>query len=192
MARTKAFEPQKALDAALEVFWTLGYDNASLEVLLAAMGIAKQSLYDTFGDKRALFMLAMQQYRRNTITSMQRMLATAPTVREGFAALLHGLAAETREQHERGCLLLSANLQRNLDDEAVASFLQENNDEVESVFCAALRQAQQRGELRAEADPQALARFLIVSVQGMRAMARLKSDRAALAQVADLALAALH
>lgn len=191
MARTKAFEPQKALDAALEVFWTLGYDNASLEVLLAAMGIAKQSLYDTFGDKRALFMLAMQQYRRDTITAMQRVLAAAPTVREGFATLLHGLASETREQHERGCLLLSANLQRNLDDAAVASFLQENNDEVESVFCAALRQAQQRGELRADADPQALARFFIVSVQGMRAMARLRSDRAALMQVANLALAAL-
>src|SRR5258708_14656076 len=112
MARTKAFNPQRALAKAMGVFWRLGYENASTETLMKAMGIARQSLYDTFGDKRALYLKALAFYRDETNGDMQRMLQATPSVKDGFAKLLFGLAAETREQHERGCLLFSATLHR--------------------------------------------------------------------------------
>jgi TetR/AcrR family transcriptional repressor of nem operon len=51
MARSKEFDPARALDKAMRLFWRSGYENTSLEALLKEMGIAKQSLYDTFGDK---------------------------------------------------------------------------------------------------------------------------------------------
>ena len=66
MARKKEFDPDQALAKAMAVFWRLGYENASLELLLREMGIAKQSLYDTFGDKRGLYMKALAYYRRQT------------------------------------------------------------------------------------------------------------------------------
>jgi TetR/AcrR family transcriptional regulator, transcriptional repressor for nem operon len=194
MARSKEFDPERALDKAMHLFWRRGYENTSVDELLQAMGIAKQSLYDTFGDKRALYLKAMALYREQTNGAMRRMFDEIPsdqipTIKDGFAKLLFGLAGETREQHERGCLLLSANLQRETGDAVIANFLRDNQNEVEAIFEKALVRARKQKELSTKQDAKALARFFVVTIQGMRAMARLDSDRKALEQVARIALA---
>jgi TetR/AcrR family transcriptional repressor of nem operon len=191
MARTKKFDPQQALAAAMNVFWRLGYEGTSLDVLITEMGIARQSLYDTFGDKRSLYLKALAHYRDETNASMRRLFGSAPTVKDGFAQLLFGLSAESRAQHARGCLLLSANMERAAGDSVITDFLRRNQAEVESIFREALRRAQSNGELSRKQDPAALARFFVVTIQGMRALARLKSDRRALEEVARVALAVL-
>ena len=192
MARPKEFDPERALTKAMNLFWRQGYENISLEALMKEMGIARQSLYDTFGDKRALYLKALAHYRDQTTGQMQKMLNEIPSVRDGFAKLLYGMAAETREQHERGCLLLSANLQRDPKDAIVRDFLKDNQARVEAIFLQALARAQKQKELSPKQDPAALARFFVVTIQGMRSMARLKSDRKALKQVAQIALAAFN
>jgi TetR/AcrR family transcriptional repressor of nem operon len=192
MARSKEFDPERALAKAMDLFWRLGYENTSLEALMQEMGVAKQSLYDTFGDKRSLYLKALAYYRDQTNRNMERMLDTTHAVKDGFAKLLFGLAAETREQHERGCLLLSANLQRDPKDAVLTDFLRDNQARVESIFVRALRRAQKKGELSDKEDVAALGRFFVVTIQGMRAMAKLKSDRKALEQVAKVALAVFN
>jgi TetR/AcrR family transcriptional repressor of nem operon len=188
MARSKEFDPKRALSAAMKAFWRFGYENTSLDLLMTEMGIAKQSLYDTFGDKRALYLKALAHYRDESHTEMRRLFASAPTVRDGFAQLLFGLSAESREQHARGCLLLSANMERSAGDKVIADLLRQNQAMVEAIFTGALQRAQSSGELSSKQDASGLARFFIVTIQGMRAMARLKSDRQALEQVATVAL----
>lgn len=192
MARPKEFDPERALAKAMNLFWRLGYENTSLEALMKEMGIARQSLYDTFGDKRALYLKAMAHYRDQTNSQMEKMLNEIPSVRDGFARLLYGLAAETREQHERGCLLLSANLQRDPKDAVVRDFLRDNQARVEAIFVQALARAQRHEELSPKDDTGALARFFVVTIQGMRAMARLKSDRKSLEEAARVALAVFN
>lgn len=192
MARPKEFDPERALARAMNIFWRLGYENTSLEALMKEMGIARQSLYDTFGDKRALYLKALAHYRDQTNGRMQKMLNEIPSVKDGFAKLLYGVAAEAREQHERGCLLLSANLQRDPKDALVRDFLRDNQARVEAIFVQALARAQTQKELSTKDSPAALARFFVVTIQGMRAMARLTSDRKALEQVAGVALAVFN
>jgi TetR/AcrR family transcriptional regulator, transcriptional repressor for nem operon len=192
MARPKEFDPKRALEKAMRVFWHAGYETASLEALMGEMGIARQSLYDTFGDKRSLYLKALAHYRDQTNGEVQKVLNEVPSVRDGFRKLLYGLAAETREQHERGCLLLSANLQRDPKDAVMRDFLRDNQARVEAIFVEALKRAQREGELSTKEDPAALARFFVVTIQGMRAMARLRSDRKALEQVAQVALAVFN
>lgn len=191
MARPKAFNKDDALAAAMEVFWRTGYQRASLDVLLKAMGISKQSLYDTFGDKRSLYLEALAHYREQTLSSMRTLFASVGSTRGGFSRLLLGLSAESEEQHARGCLLLSANLERETSDAVIAHFLRDNQTAVEKIFADAITRGQGRRELSKTLDPQSLARFFGVTIQGMRAMARLKSDRRALRQVARVALSAL-
>jgi len=85
--------------------------------------------------------------------------------------------------------LLSANLHRDPKDAVMRDFLRDNQARVEAIFVQALLRAQKQGELSPMDDPAALARFFSVTIQGMRTMARLKSDRRALEQVARVALA---
>jgi TetR/AcrR family transcriptional repressor of nem operon len=191
MARTKGFESEQALAAAMNVFWRLGYEKTSLEVLMREMGIAKQSLYDTFGDKRALYLQALAQYRDANHAMLRRLLTSAQPVRDGFAKILFDLSAESREQHERGCLLLSANMARAAGDAVIEDFLLRNQLTVESIFTEALLRAQSSGELSDKQGAAELARFFVVTIQGMRAMAKLNSNREALEQVAKIALAVL-
>jgi TetR/AcrR family transcriptional regulator, transcriptional repressor for nem operon len=188
VARTKEFDPTRALAKAMAVFWRHGYERASMDLLLREMGIAKQSLYDTFGDKRALYLKALAHYRDTTNEHTRQVLESSPSVRDGFATLLLGMSAETPEQHARGCLLLSANMERDTHDKVIADFLRDNQARVEAIFVKALRRARSMGELPASADPKALARYFVTTIQGMRAMARLRSDRRALEQVAIIAL----
>jgi TetR/AcrR family transcriptional repressor of nem operon len=188
MARPKEFDPERALAKAMSVFWRLGYENTSTDVLIREMGIAKQSLYDTFGDKRALYLKALAYYRDKTNAGLRQVFESNRSVRDGFARLLFDLSSESREQHQRGCLLLSANLARDIGDAVIADFLRDNQATVESIFVEALRNAQERGELSRKQNPVELGRFFLVTIQGMRAMARLKSDPKALKEVARVAL----
>jgi len=192
MARAKEFDTRKALATAMKVFWERGYENTSLEILLAEMGIAKQSLYDTFGDKRTLYMKALNYYREETQAEMRKTFESAPTVKDGFSRILRSIVAQSKEQHARGCLLLSANMERASNDVEIAELLQRNHSEVEAIFAEALHRAKDNGELSADQEPLAMARFFIATVQGMRALARLRSDRRALKQIASIALSAFN
>src|SRR5580698_1866924 len=114
MARTKEFDPDTALEIAVAVFWRLGYEHTSLDTLMREMGISKQSLYDTFGDKRSLYFRAMAHYRDETNARLRDVFDRHKSVKKGFAELLLGMSRESKADQERGCLLLNANLSRRI------------------------------------------------------------------------------
>ena len=159
MARTKEFDPEVALEIAVEVFWRLGYEHTSLDTLMREMRISKQSLYDTFGDKRSIYFRAMSHYREKTNVSLRNLFATEKSVRKGFAKLFQSIIRESKAQHERGCLLMNANLGRAVDDVEVKGFLRDNQKDVERIFRTAFVEAKKRGEISPEKDPITLSRF---------------------------------
>ena len=175
----------------MNVFWRFGYEHTSLELLMREMGIAKQSLYDTFGDKRALYLKALRQYRDNDHARLRRLFSSGQSVKDGFAKILFAISSESQEEHERGCLLLSANMERDAKDRVIAEFLLDNQLKTEAIFTGSLQRAQAGGEVSANQNPAALARFFVATIQGMRAMAKLNSNRKALEEVAKLALSTL-
>ena len=189
--RPKAFDPEEALRSAVDVFWDRGYEKTSLDDLMAGMQVGRQSLYDTYGDKKTLYVSALNAYRTSTQAAMRRLFSSGHTVQECFRAILMGICNESRSDHERGCLLLSANLERNADDRDVAAVVRANQSEVETIFEEALQAAQQRGELSRDKDPAALASFLLATLQGMRQAARAASNRTALERTASIALSTL-
>jgi TetR/AcrR family transcriptional repressor of nem operon len=191
MTRTKEFDPDVALEIAVEVFWRLGYEHTSLDTLMREMGISKQSLYDTFGDKRSIYFRAMSHYREQTNASLRDLFVTEKSVRKGFARLFQSIIRESKAQHERGCLLMNANLSRSIDDVEVKKFLRANQRDVERIFRTAFVEAKERGEIGSVKDPVTLSKFFVATIQGMRSLARLNHDRNELAHIAAVALAAL-
>lgn len=191
MARTKGFDPEVVLQAAVKVFWRLGYEHTSLDILLREMGISRQSLYDTFGDKRSLYFRAMRHYRRTTNDSLRQLFAEEKSVRDGFLKVFAAMMAESREQQEQGCLLMSANLSRDVNDAEMTNFLRANQREVGRIFRTALTRAQKRGEIAPDKSPEALAKFFVATIQGMRALARLNHNRKELQDISSVALSSL-
>src|SRR5262245_66164321 len=108
--RTRQFDPEEALDQALEVFWTRGYEGATLPELTRAMGINRPSLYAAFGNKEQLFRKALDRYQ----TGPQSFLAEAlkqPTARAVVEAIFSGFVRMQRDRDRpRGCLLVSGAL----------------------------------------------------------------------------------
>jgi TetR/AcrR family transcriptional repressor of nem operon len=191
MARPKEFDPDEALRTAVRVFWRQGYERTSLDMLIREMGISKQSLYDTFGDKRSIYFSAMRHYRRSTNDSLRQLFAREKSVRDAFLKIFGSMIAESRDQHEQGCLLMSANLSRDLSDTEMTKFLHANQREVERIFTAALTRAQEGGEIAPSKNPVALAKFFVATIQGMRGLARLNHDRKELEHISRVAISSL-
>ncbi|HTJ31383.1 MAG TPA: TetR/AcrR family transcriptional regulator [Acidobacteriaceae bacterium] len=191
MARTKEFDPEKALLQAVDLFWTRGYARASLDDLMQAMGIARQSLYDTFGDKRQLYLRALALYRDQKLAAIRAHFPESKSVREGFRDLFFSIASENKSQLHRGCLLLSASLERGPEDEEIAEILREHQKSVEAAFREAIERAQKSNEISRKKDAADLARFFSATIEGMRILARTQPKRKLLESIADTALTVL-
>src|SRR6185503_6562706 len=110
MGRPRAFDMDQALDQALHVFWEKGYDGASIADLTEAMGINPPSLYAAFGNKEALFRLALQRYEATRDAFFAEAFA-APTAREAMERLLFGIAEALSDRSKpQGCLMVQAAL----------------------------------------------------------------------------------
>jgi TetR/AcrR family transcriptional repressor of nem operon len=191
MARTKAFDRLQALRKASEVFHRLGYEATSLEDLVQEMGIARQSLYDTFGDKHRLFLEALAEYQARAVVGVQECLARSPSVREGVAKLLLRIADEDLEERQRGCMVVNVTAELAPRDPEVASLLGANQRALEMALRGALEMAKDRGEVAKDRDTRSLARFLISTLHGLRISAKADPDPERLREIAEVALQAV-
>ncbi|QSQ27091.1 TetR/AcrR family transcriptional regulator [Pyxidicoccus parkwayensis] len=192
MARTKEFDREEALDRAMHVFWDKGYEATSLSDLLDAMGIARQSLYDTFGDKHALFMEALDRYETHRVGKLQSCLETAPSVTRAFRDMFEAVADESEHEKRRGCMGISAVMERAPHDAELAKGIAARQRGLEAIFFRALERAREKGELPPTKDTRALARFFVGALQGLRVAATADPKSAALRDIARITLQALE
>jgi AcrR family transcriptional regulator len=190
MGRPRSFDMGEALDKAMEVFWRHGYDGATVAELTDAMGIKPPSLYAAFGNKEGLLKAALDRYAQRRAEHLAEIVA-APTAREVAERLLFGIAdGQTDPKNPPGCLLVQGGLACGAGSENVPFELAAKRAETERVLRERFARAQADGDLAGSAEPAALARFLSSVTAGMGVMAASGADRAALREVAQVALAA--
>ncbi|MCX4098660.1 TetR/AcrR family transcriptional regulator [Nocardia sp. alder85J] len=190
--RPRTFDRDAALTAATHLFWERGYHATALSDLTTAMGIRSASLYQAFGDKQALFREAVATYAAvpgaDFVTTA---LAQEPTARTAFARILRDAAHFYSDpSHPPGCLVITAATNITPQDTAVEEYLRGLRRANLEIFRDRLTTAAHDGELPAGTDTTALADYFAVVVQGMSQRARDGIDTAALAAVAELAMAA--
>ncbi|MEM7603482.1 MAG: TetR/AcrR family transcriptional regulator, partial [Verrucomicrobiota bacterium] len=100
----KQFDPEEALNAARDVFWERGYEGASLSMLIERMGIGRKSLYDTFGNKRSLFLKVIDHYGQQQISLIRQKLEATGSPVGNLEALVANWAADASEEGSKGCL----------------------------------------------------------------------------------------
>ncbi|MDF2862827.1 MAG: TetR family transcriptional regulator [Achromobacter mucicolens] len=189
--RPRNFDRDQALQKAMEVFWSKGYEGASLTDLTEAMGINSPSLYGAFGSKEGLFREAVQLYRDTEGGSARRALLAAPTAREAIEAMLLASAERfTAPGLPPGCMIVLG-APAGCDNQAsVGHFLGDNRREMQSRILARLTAGAAQGELPAGTDLKGLAAFYTTVLHGMSIQARDGASRKTLQAVARQAMRA--
>ncbi|HEX2299517.1 MAG TPA: TetR/AcrR family transcriptional regulator [Pseudonocardiaceae bacterium] len=193
MARTKEFDPDAALRAALELFWRRGYEATSMSDLVEHLGIGRASIYATFGNKHELYLKALDRYQQARLPEMLRELSQPGPALPAVRALVRSYAADAAatELRGRGCFVTNTAAELAPHDPAAARLVERNWDHLETVLHSALVRAQAQGELPCGRDPRSLARMLLVLLQGLRVVGKASPDPARVRDAAEQALALL-
>jgi AcrR family transcriptional regulator len=188
MGRPREFDTERALDRATELFWRKGYEGTSLSDLTGAMGITRPSLYAAFGNKQALFLMALDRYEARAGAYRIKALE-APSAFEVASKLLHGAVnLHGDRSNPAGCMGVQSALVSGDDSASIRRELARRRRAGEAAIRRRLQRARTEGDLPAGADPADLARYLSVLIYGMAVQSAGGATRQDLIKVAEVAL----
>lgn len=192
MPRVKEFDPERALDAAMRVFWEKGYQGTSAQDLCDGTGLGRSSIYATFRSKRELYEQALRRYDVLADARQRELLDGDAPLRERLRALL-GTVIDDELDGDRphGCFAVHAAIEFGGRDPEVTELVEKNFRRTRRRLREAIEDAQAAGEVAADADPATLADYVHSSMNGLRVMARTVPDRRRLAAVVDTAVSAV-
>ena len=178
MARTKDFDENEALTKAMHLFWLKGYNGTSMQDLVDGLGISRSSLYDTFGDKHALFIQTLENYRKSAADHMQAIVDNAPSSKDAVKQLLEFATRELLSDNEhKGCFLVNVAVEVAPHDQVVNSMICQNDKQVEEFFYGAIKKGQDSGEIASRQDARSLARFILNNIKGIRVTSKSVNDK---------------
>ena len=174
----KSFDTEQALTSAMHAFWAYGYESTSMQDLVDCMGVGRGSLYATFGDKRTLFMQALQlynqKYRRDRINNLTREM----TPRESILAVFESIVSVVLEQRRRdGCFLVNTALEMSAHDPEIEQIVKGAFAEMEAFFVKNLNAAKSEGDISNSLDTDKTAKALLAFVMGLRVFSRARPER---------------
>jgi TetR/AcrR family transcriptional regulator, transcriptional repressor for nem operon len=194
--RPRAFDTQRALAEARDLFWSRGYAATSIQDLVDELGLQRGSLYAAFGDKRSFYLQAVALYAEENRQRLQAALKDDPVLPKLRQILLEPTALtaapELPNGGRRGCLLGNTTAELLPADQAAQALVAASFEAVIDVLEAALARAQANGEVTDSATPQAQAQLLLILFQGAALVGRAQPTREHLAGGIDAAIDALR
>jgi AcrR family transcriptional regulator len=188
MGRTREFDADAALDAAIGVFREHGFEGSSAQMLVDAMGIGRQSLYATFGDKWQLYRSAVQRYGMGECAAHLDALRSGPRAIDGIDAMLRRVV-ETAVQP---CLGVGSMCEFGASRPDLAELNERLGAGLRAAVGGRIRDAQREGDVADDIDPETSAEFLIASISGIRVAGRGGTGPTTLTGLAALALRAIR
>ena len=193
MARLKAFDEERAIDAAVDCFWMHGYEKTSVRDLADAMGIGGTSLYNAYGDKRALFARSLERYANRSMRERIARLEGGHRPKEAIAAFVNEIIERSLKDPDRkGCLLINSALDVAPHDAEIGRVVSDYLDEIRAFFHRNLVAARKAGQVPKKIDADSVATHLLGVIAGIRVLARTGAGRRQLEDVARPALALLE
>jgi TetR/AcrR family transcriptional repressor of nem operon len=166
VGRPKEFDPEATLDAAVDLFWSKGFEACSMAELLDEMQINRQSLYDTYGDKRALFLAVLAKYMDRVGTEIQAALGTGKTPLARLRNFLKLLSKRLTEGSGKGCLLTNTVVELGPHDAEVRKLVANQWRRIEDGLAELFQQAIDQRQIRPTENPRQLARLVFIVMQG--------------------------
>ncbi len=193
MARPRGFDETVALDAAIECFRRRGYEATSIRDLTDCMGIGPTSLYNSFGDKRALFIKALERYVDCSARARLARLESSLPPKQAVRTLIEDVVERSLTDRTRGgCLLINSALEIAPHDPEVGAEIAKRLGEIEGFFRRSISAAQSSGTIPRKLNSSDFARLLLGVLLGIRVLARSKPERTLIEGVARPALSLLN
>lgn len=191
MGRARAFDKKAVLEKAMRLFQCSGYEAASVQEITEATGLSRSSLYDTFGEKNALYLAALDHYIASREKAMRHGLNETGSKKAAMRAVFRRVVEEIIATPESGCFAVDATTELATSDEKVHALVARNMARNIEAFADAVRAGQQQGEICPDKDPLAIAAFLVNAIHGLRVTGKTTRDRNMLESIVDLALSVL-
>ena len=185
MARPKQFDRDDALRAGMRVFWQQGFAATTTDDLAKAMGIGRQSFYDTFGDKRRCYLEALRGYARDDVGAQIDVIRRAASPLQALRALMRSVGDWTEERRAMGCMALNTLAEFGASDAEVAATLAPTALLVEQSLVQLLREAKAKGEVPPSLDEQHAAGALMATRMGLMLGAKAGRSPESLRAAAD-------
>ena len=176
----------------MNVFWTHGYHATSLTDLLDGTGLSRGSLYKAFGDKKSLFLRALDRYAAAGLQELGDTLSIPGSVRDAIRnafAIYVPLSAGSKGR--RGCMVMATAAEMLPHDPEVGARVQEVFSRIQDLLVDAVRRGQAAGEIPVNRDARELARFMVCQIEGMRLMGKVGANRKDMAAVVEVAMRCL-
>lgn len=191
MARPREFDEDAVLDAAIQCFWNRGYEATSMKDLVGRAGISVASLYNAYGDKRALFRAALDTYVESSIGERIRRCEAAPP-RQAIEAFFGEIVTRSlTDGDQKGCMIVNSALEMAPHDEEFRQVVADALGRIEGFFTRCIEAGQAHGTISRSLAAEALAQHFLAVLMGIRVLARARPERALLEGIAGSAIAML-
>lgn len=191
MARPREFDEQKTLEAVAEAFWARGYEATSTRELAERTGLTVTSLYNAFGDKRALFQRALEHYLDATLRERIDRLEKSLAPSEAIAAFFHEVIERSlSDTQQRGCFLVNSALEATPEAPELRAAIAAEIDAIRAFFRRCLLAGRRSGEVPSSVSAAEASAHLLTVMLGLRVMARVHPDRTTMTAAATTALKA--
>jgi TetR/AcrR family transcriptional repressor of nem operon len=189
MGRLKAFDEERAIDAAVDCFWLRGYEATSVRDLAESMGIGGASFYNAYGDKRSLFAKSLERYANRSMRERIARLEADRRPKEAIRAFFSEIIQRSLADPDRkGCLLVNSALDVAPHDAVIGKIVGGYLDEIRAFFRRNVEAAREAGEMAGTVDAGRIAEHLLGVLLGIRVLARTGARRKVLESVARPAL----
>lgn len=170
VGRPREFDEKAVLEAAMDVFWSKGFESASLTELCRSTGLHKGSLYQAFGDKHQLFMRALQHYAECEFVEVLAVVSEQATPLENILAVVHKIIDIAG--HDRGCLMINTMVELAPHDSRVREAVLAFGGKRLQALTGLITEARDAGQIRPDLEPDRLARHLMMTMAGAATMVK--------------------
>jgi len=193
MARVKTFDENETLERAIRLFSCKGYNGTSMQDLVDCLGINRSSMYDTYGDKRNLYIRALELYTEHETNALIDMLENAETPLAGIRKIFDNIVAQSvNDNTKQGCFMVNATMEISTNDKDIDDIVEKNMALIAAAIQRVIEKGQQQGQISTRHSARSLSLFIGNNFNGLRIKGKTTAPRSEYEEVIKVVMSVLE
>lgn len=191
MPRNKEFNQDEVLDKAIQLFWEKGYNACSMQDVVDGLGLSRSSIYDTFTDKKNLFLESLKKYQEDYTSIVINMLRDSSDIRKTIEDIFYSIVRDVEKCSQKGCFMTNSTIELAHTDEEISQIINGNKQQIELALENALQKGQDLGQISQKNNSKVLAKYLYSNLAGLRVITKNKTHSDEIKEIINLIMQTL-